>query len=213
MTPAGVQIRATQTAIPDDPDFHAAAAATFARQQALVLPGFLDAAMQATLARVWRNAPFLRNEIKITGSRAVEMPARGGHLLQLLLNRGALRGWLERITGLAPLAVASGAIVRMEAGAGDHLGWHNDQGDPTRRMAITINLGDTHYEGGRFEMRRRGEDDLLFAHDHVEPGTALVFAVSKALEHRVTPMTAGGPRTVFTGWYLSEPPANSSRPV
>jgi hypothetical protein len=209
MTPAGVQIRATQTAIPDDPDFHAAAAAAFARQQALVLPRFLDAAMQATLGGVWRNAAFVRNGIKIAGSRAEETPPRGGQLLNLLLNRSALRDWLERVTGLSPLAAASGAIVRMEAGPGDHLGWHNDQGDPARRLAITINLGDAPYAGGRFEMRRRGGDDLLMHHDHVEPGTALVFAVSPALEHRVTPMTAGGPRTVFTGWFLSEPPAKA----
>ena len=30
----------------------------------------------------------------------------------------------------------------------------------------------------------------------------LIFRVSSKLEHRVLPLTAGGPRRVFTGWAM-----------
>jgi hypothetical protein len=52
-------------------------------------------------------------------------------------------------------------------------------------------------------MRRKGESGICWRHHHASPGEALVFEVSPALEHRVTPLTAGGPRTIFAGWFLA----------
>lgn len=43
----------------------------------------------------------------------------------------------------------------------------------------------------------------LLAHHHNKPGTVLIFAVRPDLEHRVTPLTSGGPRRVFAGWFLT----------
>lgn len=35
-------------------------------------------------------------------------------------------------------------------------------------------------------------------------GDALIFKVDHALEHRVTPLTAGGPRIVWAGWFIGQ---------
>jgi hypothetical protein len=43
---------------------------------------------------------------------------------------------------------------------------------------------------------------MLRRFKHDQPGTALVFEVRPQLEHRVLPLTAGGPRRVFTGWFI-----------
>ena len=68
-----------------------------------------------------------------------------------------------------------------------------------------IDLADRRYQGGRFELRRKGESDPLLVFEHAAPGSLLIFAVRDDLEHRVTPVTGGGPRRVYSGWFLSQP--------
>ncbi len=153
-------------------------------------------------------AAFVPDDIHVPGNRLREDPPRTGPLLCWLLGRPALRRWVETVTATAPLAAVGGATARFEAGGGQHLDWHNDLVPGHARMlAVTVNLGTEPYEGGRFEMKRRGAEAAFFAHAHVQPFGALIFAIDKTLMHRVTPVTAGGPRTVFGGWFLSEPPA------
>ena len=64
-------------------------------------------------------------------------------------------------------------------------------------------MADLPYEGGAFEMRRKGTEDLLMRHIHRDMGTALIFQVGAELEHRVCSVIAGGPRRVFAGWFLA----------
>jgi hypothetical protein len=90
----------------------------------------------------------------------------------------------------------------MRPGEDESLTWRDDQDSLGRSLGVTINLGDIPYDGGDFEMRRKGEADLCCRHHHAAPGEALVFDVSAGLEHRVTPLSAGGPRTIFAGWFL-----------
>ena len=73
-------------------------------------------------------------------------------------------------------------------------------------MALVINLGEQPFAGGEFEMRRKS-GELLLQHQHTAPGSLLIFRVSGKLEHRVVPLTAGGPRRVFTGWAMGSAPA------
>jgi hypothetical protein len=52
-------------------------------------------------------------------------------------------------------------------------------------------------------MRTVPERSPLITFRHDTPGTALIFEVSKRCEHRLHPLTSGGPRRVFTGWFLA----------
>jgi hypothetical protein len=211
-----VRLTAHETLIAEDAESDAALAAQFAQLHVLELPDLIQPDVMKQLAPTIRAARFVPRAVDGVGPRLRERPTRLGNLLCLLLQRDALRDWLERITGVSPLAAVTGAVARFECGGGQALDWHNDIHHTGRMLAVTINIGDLPYEGGVFEMKRRDSGEILFRHNHRRPGSALVFRVSKALEHRVTPVSAGGPRTVFSGWYLApraqpgEPPSSAS---
>lgn len=104
---------------------------------------------------------------------------------------------------LEPGLLRSGRIVRTHARAGDELDWHDDLNGPVpRRLGITIGLGEAPYTGGLFEMCSHPDGQTLIEFKHDSPGTALVFKVSTRCEHRAHPLLSGGPRRLFTGWFV-----------
>ncbi|MDF7775492.1 2OG-Fe(II) oxygenase, partial [Sphingomonas sp. AOB5] len=105
-----------------------------------------------------------------------------------------------------PLVGAEGPVAQTRVGGGDTIGWHNDLGNPHRRLAIIVNLSDDPFEGGEFELEHVPTGTMLARHRHTGPGSTLIFTVAKGLRHRVLPITAGGPRRVFAGWFLGPDP-------
>ncbi len=211
--PPRIRISAAETTIESDAAFDADMAAQFAAHNAIELRDLFAPDVQAMFARLWHEVRFVPDDIAIEGSRLRETPARSGPLLCWLLNRPALRNWLERVTGVTPLAAVWGATAQFQAGGGQQLDWHNDVRDARRRLGVTVNLGTVPYDGGRFEMKRHGSEALLLQYEHAQWGTALVFRIDERLMHRVTPVTAGGPRTVFGGWFLSVRIAIATKPA
>ncbi|HEY0302190.1 MAG TPA: 2OG-Fe(II) oxygenase [Rhizomicrobium sp.] len=206
--PPRVRILPSQTVIDSDPQADALAAALFAERHMLELPGLLGDDLPALFAQMRRNARFVPDGDAKVGQRLLEEPPRLGTALCFLLKRQPLRAWLEQITGIGPLVTVGGATAQFLAGGGHQLEWHNDLvADQARLLGVTVNLGSEPYEGGRFELRRRKETALLAHYDHRQFGSALMFRVSRDLMHRVTPVTEGGPRTVFGGWFFGEAPA------
>lgn len=200
-----VRLTAHETLIDGDAESEAALAAQFAQRHVLELPDLIQPDVLGALAPAIQAMRFVPRAEEGVGPRLRERPTRVGNLLCLLLRRQELRDWLTRITGVSPLLAVNGAVARFESGGGQNLDWHNDRDRSGRVLAVTINIGSAPYEGGLFQMRRCDTGEVLFEHSHRRPGSALVFRVSKALEHRVTPVSAGGPRTVFSGWYLRKP--------
>jgi len=178
------------------------AAAEFSKHRAIACANAIEPALLATLMRFCRDGHFEPDEVAGLGHREVEKPQRAGGTISLALKRVALIDWIERATGCGPLDTVEGRVVRARANNLDQLLWHDDLDDPQRRLAITINLSEQHYEGGLFELREKRTGTLLASHRHLEPGTALIFDVAYDIEHRVLPVTSGGPRCVYTGWFF-----------
>lgn len=180
----------------------AAAGAEFAATRALVCHGALDPALTARLGRICDQAEFRSDHVDGLGHRRIEKPATAGGAISLLLRRADLFRWLEAVTGRGAIADIEGRVVQTYPVPGDELVWHNDI-EGRRRLAITIALDSPPYQGGEFELRRVGETDNLLRFTHAAPGTALIFIVSPRYEHRLLPLVAGGPRRVFTGWFMA----------
>lgn len=150
-------------------------------------------------------ASFVDDDVEQIGTRQIEAPQRVGGAISILLARSSLLTWLEAATGTGPLRAVAGRLVQTRANGRDALAWHDDRDSATRKLAVVINLSDRPFDGGRFDLRHAGTEAPIVSHRHDRAGAIMVFAVRKGLEHRVTQVTAGGPRRVYAGWFLTEP--------
>jgi hypothetical protein len=190
--------RTNLLAAPDD------SADLFRRQRAIVCPGFFQDALLSKLIERCRTGEFCPDAAGGLGSREVESPQRVGGAINILLQRAPLLRWIERATECGPLATVAGRVVQTLANGSDRLYWHDDREDTGRRLGITINLSDAPYDGGVFEMRIKRRDRIEWAFRHETPGTALIFDIRPNLEHRLLPLVSGGPRRVYTGWFMQD---------
>lgn len=194
-------IGAAQTELFADP---APWAARFAEQRAIVCRDIFDAALFDRLFAAAGKTRFREDSVAGLGTREVEKPQRVGGTINVLLQRPALFRWLETVTSRTGLAGAEGRLVQTRAGAGDALSWHNDLQQARRALGITIGFTDIPFEGGIFEMRKVNDPASARGFDHARAGTALIFDLGGDIEHRVHPISSGGPRRVFTGWFMRE---------
>lgn len=180
-------------------------AAIFARHRALLCGDLIDPDFLNSLIERCRHGGFIADHVDHLGSREIESPPRVSSILTLALSRLPFLRWLEAVTGCGPLTRVDGRVIQARANGVDALDWHDDRGDPARRLAITINLSDSDYDGGTFELRDAASRHMLATHRHDRPGSALIFDVADDIEHRVLPVTRGGPRRIYTGWFLGTP--------
>jgi hypothetical protein len=165
----------------------------------VIAPSFLQSLMSRAAV-----AEFVDDDVEHIGTRAVESPQRVGGMLNLVLARQNLLDWLERATGTGPLRAVEGRLVQTRHNGSDALSWHDDMSDPRRRIAVVINLSIDSFDGGMFEMRHVGDAKPFLSYRHQKPGSMMLFAVRRGLEHRVTEIISGGPRRVFAGWFMTE---------
>ena len=180
-----------------------ASAESFVRCRAMVCPQALDPLLLATLLKVCRTAHFATDPVDRVGHREIEIPHLAGAALTLALRRSNLIRWIEETTQCGPLGSIDGRLAQIRPAAGHHFRWHDDLNHPGRRLGITIDLSERPYEGGLFELRRAKTGEVLLRFRHAAPGSALIFEVSPGLHHRVLPLTSGGPRRVYAGWFLN----------
>jgi hypothetical protein len=181
----------------------------FLANNAAVLRGLLGPGTLDLVNRRCSDATFLDKDFG-------EAIGRRGHCsdpatviaVTIALNREPLLDMLKSLLvppPAMPHRSITGHVVRHRPDASHELYWHNDMGSPSKRLlGITVNLGDEPYSGGRFQLRTKLDQRITADLALDAPGDAFVFAISKALEHRVTPVTGTVARTVFTGWLVAE---------
>jgi hypothetical protein len=179
-----------------------ASAESFAQCRAIMCPKALDPPFLTTLLKITRAAQFAPDPVDRVGQREIETPNIAGAALTLALRRSNLIRWIEETTQCGPLGSIDGCVAQIRPVAGHGLRWHDDLNTPERRLAITIDLSEQTYEGGLFELRLAKTKEVLLRFRHAMPGSALIFDVSPGLDHRVLPLTSGGPRRVYAGWFL-----------
>ncbi len=192
------------TAIDRDP---AEWRAAFGRVPAFAFEDALSSALLEQLMRGAAGTSYIDDDVRNIGTRQIESPQRVSGTISLMLGRRPLFDWLEAATGCGPIKALAGRIAQTRANDQDELVWHDDSDSPHRLLGVVVNLSDQAYAGGEFELRRKGEAEPLFAYRHIRPGSITIFAVRSDLEHRVLPVTSGGPRRVYAGWMMREPEA------
>jgi hypothetical protein len=127
------------------------------------------------------------------------------NIIQLLLNGPEFLNVIRMITGCKEISeFRGGAIYRMAAGRQHQLSWHSDLVDKEdRRVGFSMNLSTGVFRGGTFELRNRLTMKGFAQVNNTGFGDAILFRISRDLQHRVIPIMEGVPKTACTGWFVA----------
>lgn len=195
---APIRIGRDGTRILADPTMTADIRHALAIHGGVVFHDVMGAGLLESLREVASRAPFRQVDLKEYGLRGNDLSAQSALPFCVTLGRPAFMQWLEDISGCEPVSHIEGHLVQMVAG--NSLGWHSDAGLGIRRLALVLNLTTAEYEGGDFELRHRDPYIPMLTYHAGSPGSLAVFRLAQDLEHQVTPVLSGGPRTTFSGW-------------
>lgn len=178
----------------------------FDRAHGLCLPQLLEPKLIDFILRGVEVAEFVPAMYEGIGTEYRMVSNRVTGLLEFVMNDLGLFAAIRRITGCESIGSFAGRVYRMVASAGHYDRWHDDAVPSDHRIVgVSINLGMTPYEGGVFQMRKAGTEQILFEYANTGLGDALVFQIAPGLLHRVTEVNGAVPKTAFAGWFRSEP--------
>lgn len=183
--------------------------AEFAQTHCLRLPAFIEPALLDFWLRLVGRAAFVPKSETHQGSefgftRFVPPRDPALYFLHFLVNQPPLFRLVEAITGCPHVGNFAGRMHRSLPGGGEYLDWHDDISDH-RLIGLDIHLSPAPFTGGAFHLRERPGGRETFVADYEPAGSAFLFRVSPAVEHRLTPLTGGAPRTVAVGWFRAQP--------
>lgn len=130
----------------------------------------------------------------------------GAGFLFLLLNQPRLFAAIEQFTG-------AGEDVRCFLGRyyeavpnREHYtnAFHSDA-NHHRLFGLSINLSERPVAGGAFEIRHRSAEGIPHTIAAWEFGDAILFRISRSLQHRIRPVTGTVARCCYAGWFVAEP--------
>src|SRR5579883_1037658 len=174
---------------------------SMARLPSFVAPGLLALTRKRlSAARLLPHAPLAHH------NRDVAHEPLAHAVMNSRLNDPRLLEAVRRIVGNDSIAGFFGQFYRHKPGGEHFLDWHGDvDPDFPRLAAITITLNARPFEGGLFQLRRKGSPRLLAEAANTKGGDALLFGISPDLEHRNTDVTGAQPKLTFSGMFFGVP--------
>ena len=179
----------------------------FASRHILRFPRFLDEALAAAVESRLAGARFrarVEDGLEIEGT--LEEPALID-LFRFVLNDPALFDAVDRLTSCGPIGCFTGRVYRRRAGTRpgeQYYPWHNDVADD-RMVGLSINLGREPFRGGVLQVRDAATHAPITEIANTGYCDAVLFRISDALEHQVTPVEGSAMRTVMAGWFRAKP--------
>ena len=174
----------------------------YARQHYLILPRLIEPELLDAIADRVETAPYQTNDHDGLALELVMDDISTVALLNFLMNRPEFLRQMERVLGLRQIGRVSGHVYRMTSTDGHYQHWHNDILD--RRMAaLSLNLTREkyRYRGGSLQMRYSNSESILHELHNSGFGDALVFRISRKLQHRVMPIEGETPKVAYAGWF------------
>jgi hypothetical protein len=181
----------------------------FARQSCVLLPQLIEPSL---LGHLRRQLAAARLVTKFEGDeneqfgKVLFVPQTEPALFvfHLLMNNRKLFQAIEEITQCPPIGNFFGRLHSSVPGGNHHIAWHGDNADH-RLLGLTIDLSDADYDGGVFQLRQKDSAEIICEVPRQQTSDAFVFRISPDLQHRLTVLEGGGPRTVGVGWFRSQP--------
>ncbi|MBK8252193.1 MAG: 2OG-Fe(II) oxygenase [Polyangiaceae bacterium] len=195
------------------PEFQSARAA-FDKQHYLHLPGFIHPTFLQQILSQLRTANFVPKSHHGIARELVCWDSPAADALQFVFNDPHLFALITELTGISPIGCYVGRIYRMAPSHAHHEDWHDDVGDH-RLLALSVNLSEEPYQGGTTLLRtkiptnqQKNPTNLpttVIQLPNPVPGDALLFRLRPDLEHTITDVLPGPPKTAWAGWFKSQP--------
>jgi hypothetical protein len=183
----------------------------FERRHYFVLPGLLETELLDLIQTQIDRGEFReRVHERIDSNKELcltESTAFGA--LLFLMNDEKLFQLIQDITGCDRIDCFEGRVYRVNARDGHHDSWHNDIGEG-RLVGMSLNLSPETYSGGVLQIRNRESGTVVSEAANTGNGDAVVFRLSRELQHRITEVEGSASKTAFAGWFRSQPNASDS---
>jgi hypothetical protein len=178
--------------------------AEFREKHCVILPTLLEPKLLDFLLERLERGRWCDNVNEGVGREIVldDAPARG--LLHFGLNAPVFLDTVQEIAGCGPLTRFDGRVYRFIPNSDHHAVWHRDLENGL--IGLSMNLSKSGYEGGIFQLRERQTQRMLAEIANTGWGDAMLFRISKQLEHRVTEVMGENSKTAFAGWFSSGSP-------
>jgi hypothetical protein len=180
-----------------------ALAVQFAQTHTVRLPQLLDVNLLQLVSARLECARWIPYEHHGIGREVYLSDPVALHALHFAVNTGRFIRLVEEITGCHPIIHFLGRFYRIVPATDQGDSWHDDNASGDRLVGMSINLSPRPYKGGVFRLRKKDSHDILCELPNVNPGDAILFRISRELEHMVTPLEGDEPRTAFAGWFIS----------
>lgn len=184
----------------------------FRQEQLLKLPGFIETSILKRIMSHIEAAQFstgssahAKTARELSREITADMNNTAFQLLIMLLNNSDLFRIIEQITDSQKIRSFIGRISRMLPNSDHHISWHDDSGNSHRLVGISINLNAEPYSGAVFQMREEATQRIFAEVANPIPGDAVIFRISREIQHRLTPLEGTVARTCGAGWFYSQP--------
>ncbi|MEH6587320.1 MAG: 2OG-Fe(II) oxygenase [Halioglobus sp.] len=124
-------------------------------------------------------------------------------ILDLVFNNQDLLSLVKQVTGHTDLSASTGRVYQLDPSQGHSDAWHDDDSDG-RRVAYSLNLSTSPYQGGALWLREAQKKQSIQEITNEITGNVLFFCINSSLEHRVAPLNGSTPKTAYAGWFHVE---------
>lgn len=183
------------------------ARADYAQRNCVLVYGLLHPELATSILRQIRRVSFEERVHTDLEDRVADLLMDDDAIhgrLHFLVNDHRFFQVLERLTGCGPIGCFGGTVARREPGDAHRAAWHDDD-DNGRLLAMSLDLSDGRFTGGRLQVREASSGRLTYDGVTSAAGDALIFRVSSELEHRATNVTGTVARTILAGWFYATP--------
>jgi hypothetical protein len=125
-----------------------------------------------------------------------------------LINDEKLFQVIQDVTRCDRIRCFEGRVYRVNPGPEHYDSWHNDIGED-RLVGMSINLSRETYSGGVLQIRDHDTHEVVSEASNTGFGDAIIFRLSRGLQHRITEVDGKTPKTAFAGWFRAQPDFSS----
>ncbi len=179
-----------------------------AKKNFVKIPRFFNKQAEEWVRSQVRSAKYIQKSHDAVSAVEDSMRVSALHdVLFLIFNSDEMIESIRIITGNSRIKGFVGRGYRLRANPQHFFDWHSDMAEG-RRLAVSINIKSSRYEGGDLEIRECRRPAQLQRVKNHRFNSAVLFNVRKNLEHRVVSVQSGQ-KHAFVGWFTTKSDLNA----